>query len=166
MIYKYCGLKQMFYHIIIHFHIVLEIRQFKPMDMFPVIKLASETLTERYNPSIFNYFYETFPKGFIVAEYAHKIIGFIIGVKLNEKVAKILMISVSGLFQNKNIGSDLLKQFLKKISYEDVKFVELEVRIDNKKAIKFYEKNGFIIKNKIKEFYQNGKSAYTMRKEI
>jgi len=166
MIYKYCGLKQIFYLIIIYFHIVIEIRQFKPTDMFSVIKLASETLTEHYNPSVFNYFYETFPKGFIIAEYAHKIIGFIIGVKLNEKLAKILMISVSELHQNKNIGSDLLKQFLKKISDEGVKFVQLEVRVDNKKAIKFYDKHGFKIKNKIREFYHNGKSAYTMRKQI
>ncbi len=145
---------------------MLEIRQFKPTDMFSVIKLASVTLTEHYNPSIFNYFYETFPKGFIIAEYAHKIVGFIIGVKLNEKLAKLLMIGISESLQNKNIGSDLLKYFLKKISDEKIKFVELEVRIDNKKAIKFYEKHGFKIGNKISAFYQNGESAYTMRKEI
>jgi ribosomal-protein-alanine N-acetyltransferase len=145
---------------------VFEIRQFKPTDMFSVIKLASETLTEHYNPSIFNYFYETFPKGFIVAEYAYKIIGFLIGVKVNERLAKILMISISELYQNKNLGSELLKNFLKIISGENVKIVELEVRVDNKKALKFYEKHGFKIKNEIKDFYQNGESAYTMGKEI
>ena len=145
---------------------MLLVREFKPIDMFSVIKLASETLTEHYNPSIFNYFYETFPKGFIIAEFAHKIIGFIIGVKINDKLAKILMIGISGLYQNKNIGSELTKYFLKRLSEEKIKFVELEVRTDNQKAIKFYEKNGFKIGNTLKEFYQNGESAYTMRKEI
>ncbi|UCH71422.1 MAG: hypothetical protein JSW62_03215, partial [Thermoplasmatales archaeon] len=59
------------------------IRKFQPNDMFSTIKLASETLTEHYNPSLFNYFYEIFPNGFIVAEKNRKIIGFIIGVKTN-----------------------------------------------------------------------------------
>jgi len=145
---------------------VLVIRSFKPTDMFSVIKLASITLPERYNPSIFNYFFETFPKGFIVAEKNNKIIGFIVGVIINQDLAKILMLSVSELFRNQNIGSSLLKKFLEEISYENIKIIQLEVRFDNKKAIKFYEKNGFKITKKIPKFYQNGKDAFTMEKEI
>ena len=53
------------------------IREFHPTDMFSVIKLASDTLPERYNPSLFTYFYETFPKGFLIAETGLKIIGFL-----------------------------------------------------------------------------------------
>jgi len=145
---------------------VLEIRSFKPADMFSVIKLASLALPERYNPSIFNYFYETFSKGFIVAEKDHKIIGFIVGVKINQDIAKILMLSVSELFRNQNIGSSLFKKFLEEVSYDNIKNIQLEVRSDNKKAIKFYEKNGFKIIKKIPKFYQNGKDAFTMEKEI
>ena len=145
---------------------MLEIRQFKPTDMFSVIKLASATLTEQYTPSLFNYFYETFPEGFIVADFGHKIIGFIVGVKINEILTKILMLSISEQYQNKKIGSDLLKYLLKKISEEGVRFVELEVRIDNDKAINFYKKHGFKIINEIKDFYQNNENAYTMKKEL
>jgi len=145
---------------------MIDIRQFKPTDMFSVVKLASLTLTEQYNPSLFNYFYESFPEGFIVAEYGHKIIGFIIGVKINDILSKILMLSISEQFQNKKIGSDLLKNFIRKISEEGIKFVELEVRTDNIKAINFYKKHGFKIRNEIKDFYQNGESAYTMKREL
>jgi len=145
---------------------MIDIRQFKPTDMFSVVKLASLTLTEQYNPSLFNYFYESFPEGFIVAEYGHKIIGFIIGVKINDILSKILMLSISKQFQNKKIGSDLLKNFIRKISEEGIKFVELEVRTDNIKAINFYKKHGFKIRNEIKDFYQNGESAYTMKREL
>ena len=145
---------------------MLIIRQFQPTDMFSVIKLASETLTERYNPSLFNYFYETFPEGFIVAEKAHKIIGFLIGVKINPDYAKILMLAVLKVFRKQNIGSELLNQFLKIISNENIKRIELEVRIKNKTAINFYKKNHFKIKEKQKKFYQTGEDAYTMLKEI
>jgi len=145
---------------------MFKVRLFEPIDMFSAIKLASETLPERYNPSLFNYFYETFPQGFIVAEKAHKIIGFIIGVKTNPEYVKILMLSVLELYRRQNIGSALLIRFLKEISIENVKYIELEVRTDNKKAIKFYQKHGFEITKKITEFYQNGEDAYTMKRDI
>lgn len=145
---------------------MLEIRLFKPTDMFSVIKLASLTLSEKYNPTLFNYFYETFPRGFIVAEKDHKIIGFIIGVKINENLAKILMLSVSELFRKQKIGFSLLNRFLKEIANNGIKNIELEVRTDNRKAIKFYKNNGFIIKEKIPEFYQDGSNAYTMKKQL
>jgi ribosomal-protein-alanine N-acetyltransferase len=145
---------------------MLNIRLFKPTDMFSVIKLASDTLPERYNPSLFNYFYETFPQGFIVAERAQKIIGFIIGVKINPKNAKILMLSILEDLRRQNIGSMLLTRFIKEIFSEKVQKIELEVRIDNEKAIKFYQKHGFNISQKIIEFYQNGEDAYTMVKKL
>ena len=52
---------------------------------------------------------------------------------------------------------------LKTIQTENIKSIELEVRIDNKKAIDFYEKHGFKIIEKIEKFYQTGEDAYTMR---
>ena len=145
---------------------MLTIRQFQPTDMFSVIKLASETLTERYNPSIFNYFYETFPKGFIVAEKTHKIIGFLIGVKIDSENAKILMLAVLNRYRKQSIGTGLLDQFLKITSIEKIKRIKLEVRTKNKSAIKFYQKHGFKIEEKQKEFYQTGEDAYTMTKDL
>ena len=140
-----------------------KIRLFEPGDMFSVIKLASMTLTEQYNPSIFNYFYETFPEGFIVAEKNHKIVGFILGVITNRDIAKILMISVDDKFRRQKIGKELLSEFINIIKNKNLNIIELEVRIDNISAIKFYEKHNFKIVNKLTQFYQNGEDAYTMK---
>ena len=145
---------------------MIKVRLFKPTDMFSVIKLASDTLTERYSPSLFTYFYETFPQAFIVAEKTHKIIGFIVGVKIDSEKAKILMLSVSKLHRKQNIGSSLLNQFLEEISKENIKSISLEVRTDNEKAIKFYQKHDFKITEKLTEFYQNGEEAYTMKRDL
>lgn len=142
---------------------MIEIRTFEPKDTFSVIKLASQTLTERYNPSLFTYFYETNPEGFIVATLNHKIIGFIIGIKINNQKTKILMISVLPRYQKQKIGTKILEEFIKRTQKEKIKTIELEVRTDNNKAINFYEKYGFKKIIKIKQFYQNGKSAYTMQ---
>jgi ribosomal-protein-alanine N-acetyltransferase len=145
---------------------VLTLRKFHPTEMFSVIKLASETLTERYNPSLFNYFYETFPEGFIIAEKNHKIIGFLIGVRINNENAKILMLGVSKQYRNKKIGSELLKKFVGIISEINIKKIELEVRTNNRTAIKFYQNNGFKITEIQKRFYQSGENAYTMTRII
>jgi ribosomal-protein-alanine N-acetyltransferase len=134
--------------------------------MFSIVKLASETLTENYNPSIFNYFYETFPDGIWVAEKLNKIIGFIIGVKTGEEKGRILMLSVEEKNRRQNIGTTLLKNLLSELVKHNVKYIELEVRTDNKKAIQFYQKHGFRIVDTIKNFYQNGENAYLMTKII
>ena len=134
--------------------------------MFSVIKLASETLPERYNPSLFNYFYETFPQGFLVAEKLHKIEGFVVGVKTNPDTSRILMLAVAKQHRKHGVGKSLLAQFLKEAALQNIKQVELEVRIDNKQAINFYQKNGFDIIDVLTRFYQNGEDAYIMKRAI
>ena len=127
-----------------------------------MIKIASSTLTEQYNPNLFNNFYETYPKGFVVAEINHKIIGFIIGIKNDREVARILMLSVLPQYRRQKIGSILLNYFLKHMITQNIKQVELEVRTDNKIAINFYKNHGFFIKEIISNFYLNEDDAYTM----
>jgi len=134
--------------------------------MFAVIKLASDTLTEKYNPELFNNFYETFPEGFIVAEKHHKIIGFIVGIPLTSKITKILMISISENQRRQNIGSKLLNEFIQEVILQKIEKIELEVKTDNTSAINFYKNHGFRITEKISHFYQNGESAYNMKKTI
>ena len=142
------------------------IRTFEPKDIFAVIKLASDTLTEKYNPSLFNYFYETYPDLFIVAEIGKKIIGFINGIKIDKEKAKVLMIAVYEQHRKKNIASSLLKKFEHTIIKENIKEIELEVKTINEKAIKFYQKNGYVITEEIKNYYVNGEDAFIMEKRF
>jgi len=145
---------------------VYNIRTFEPKDIFAVIKLASDTLTEKYNPSLFNYFYETYPDLFIVAEIGKKIIGFINGIKIDKEKAKVLMIAVYEQHRKKNIASSLLKKFEHTIIKENIKEIELEVKTINEKAIKFYQKNGYVITEEIKNYYVNGEDAFIMEKRF
>lgn len=134
--------------------------------MFSVIKLASETLPEHYNPSLFNHFYETFPEGLIIVEKLHKIIGFIVGIKTSISTVRIVMLSISEKQRRQGIGSALLNHFLKEMALQNIKQIELEVRVDNEQAIKFYQKNGFTILELLPKFYQNGEDAYQMKRVI
>jgi ribosomal-protein-alanine N-acetyltransferase len=145
---------------------VLKIRRVQANDIFPVINLAYVTLPERYNPSIFNQFYESFPEGFLVALQNFTLTGFLIGVKTSTDIARILMLSVDINNRKQGIGSALLKQFLSEMKNQQIIQVDLEVRTTNQGALEFYIKQGFILRDKLHHFYQNGEDAYSMSKKL
>jgi len=145
---------------------VFEIRHVQPEDIFSVIKIAYESLPERYSPEVFNRFYESFPEGFLVAEKLHKVVGFIVGIKMSNGVARITMLSINKKYRKQGIGSALLTQFLKEMSLQNIRQVELEVRINNDAAIKFYKKHGFDIMETVSSFYQTGEDAYIMKRVL
>jgi len=145
---------------------VLNIRHVQADDIFPVIALACETLPERYNPAIFNQFYESFPEGFFVALHHHTLIGFLIGIKTTPNIARILMISINKKNRKQGIGSALLRQFLSEMKNLNVAQVELEVRTTNQGAVEFYKKQGFIQQEQLNQFYQNGEDAYRMSRTL
>ena len=145
---------------------MLTIRRIQPQDIFSVIKIAHESLPERYQPNIFNTFYESFPQGFLIALKHHKIVGFLIGVKIHDAIAKILMLSVNENHRKQGIGSALLINFLQEMLLQNIRLVNLEVRTNNKIAITFYKKHGFDIQETITGFYQNGEDAYIMRQVL
>jgi [ribosomal protein S18]-alanine N-acetyltransferase len=142
------------------------IRHVHPDDIFPVIALAFETLPERYNPSIFNQFYESCPEGFFIALDSNSIVGFLIGITTAPHIARILMLGVKESSRKKGIGSALLAQFIKEMKMQQVTRVELEVRTSNSNALQFYQKRGFLLQSTLQGFYQNGENAFSMRREL
>ena len=142
------------------------IRRVQPNDIFPVVALAFETLPERYNPSIFSQFYESFPEGFLVALNQEMIIGFLIGIKTTPNIGRILMLAVTDSYRKQGIGSSLLTDFINEMKQQKVTSVELAVRTSNKRALRFYQARGFLLQDLLKGFYQNGENAYSMRKEL
>jgi ribosomal-protein-alanine acetyltransferase len=145
---------------------VLKIRRIQPNDIFPVINLAFDTLPERYNPSIFNHFYESFPDGFLIALRNNSIIGFLIGIKTSPSLARILILAVKEKNRKQGIGTALLSQFLSEMKHQNVTRVELEVRTTNQGALEFYKRQGFRLQDILHHFYQNGEPAYSMGKDL
>jgi ribosomal-protein-alanine N-acetyltransferase len=89
-----------------------------------------------------------------------------VGVKTTSETARILMLAVTEKQRRQKIGTTLLNNFLKEALIQNIKHVELEVRINNKQAIKFYQKHGFEIAEIISKFYQNEDDAYILRRVI
>jgi ribosomal protein S18 acetylase RimI-like enzyme len=143
-----------------------EIRRVQPQDIFSVIKIAYDTLSERYSPVLFNRFYETSPEGFLVAELHHKIVGFIIGFQTTPDIARITILSVTHPYRKKGVGTALIQSFLNEMMKLHIKHVDLEVNTQNTDAITFYEKHGFVVTDTIRGFYQSGDDACIMRRSL
>lgn len=145
---------------------MIVIRRVKAEDILPVISLAYESLSERYDPVVFSTFFESFPQGFLVAVNKQQIIGFIVAIPIDISTLKIVLFSVKQKFRNQMVGSSLLTSLIEKMKNFDIRGIELEVKTSNTSAISFYEKHGFKKIKYVENFYQNNEGAFMMRKSL
>lgn len=138
------------------------IRRFKKDDFFPVMKLIYNLFPERYDPHLIINLFETFPEGFLVAEENNRVVGFILGVKPSKDAARILLLGVDKGERKKGVGSCLLNQFINAMIVKGSKRIELEVRVSNREAVRFYKKHGFHTVRTLPSFYRTGEDAYLM----
>ncbi len=145
---------------------VYELRPVEPADLFSIIRLAHELLPERYTPVVFTQLYESALVEFIVAVYFTKIVGFLVGSRIQKECAKLLMLAVVPSHQNNGVGSSLLECFFQRMKGYHIACVDLEVRSKNSQAVQFYQKHQFQITDRIAQFYQNGEEASIMRRNL
>ena len=80
--------------------------------------------------------------------------------------ATIAQITIDPAYQRQHLGSKLMEEILKDATAKKVRTITLEVRKNNEKAVKLYQKYGFkqiLIKEK---YYSNGDDALYMIKEL
>ncbi|MBC7081306.1 MAG: ribosomal protein S18-alanine N-acetyltransferase [Thermoplasmatales archaeon] len=142
----------------------MAIRKFEYRDLDAVLKIANESFPEKYSSDFLIYLWTSYPDGFLVAEKNNEVVGFIISVKVSKTDLRVLMLAVSKKYRRQSIGKSLLRELA--IRFPEVRRIFLEVRVDNEGAIKFYQKNGFAIKDIIEDFYTDGSPAYIMEKII
>ena len=116
-----------------------------------------------------------FPKGGWTIEQFHyelleneenqTIIGYI-DWWITYEQAQLANIAVCPTNRKQGVGQQLLNKALQEAIEEECENMTLEVRISNKRAIQFYEKNGFITVNTRKNYYKNGENAYLMIKPL
>jgi len=98
-----------------------------------------------------------------------EIVGYIIG-EINDaelSLAKIVSIAVKKEHQRKGVGKTLLKTLEKQLKSEyHIQRIQLQVHVDNRSAIYFYQNNNYEIIKKIQNYYARSENAYLMQKEL
>ncbi len=141
------------------------IRKFQPPDFPSVIDIEKQVFNE-HDPFFYMQFYETCSDGFIVAEVNGFVVGFVVGFLASEKTGRIFSLAVHPSYQNRRLGSALLKEIIGVFRRIGVNEIILEVRSGNLKARGFYERHGFCMTGVAEKYYNDGESACIMRMGI
>jgi len=152
------------------------VREFNPRDLDAVITINRQNLPENYPPFFFKLHYENFPKAFLVAESAGKVIGYIMCRVETGKLytrpgvgrqGHIISIAVVPEMRRKGVGTRLMLEAMKALrDYYSVDEYYLEVRVSNVPAINLYRKLGFEPIKVIKGYYLDGEDAYLMARGV
>ncbi|MEN3013721.1 MAG: ribosomal protein S18-alanine N-acetyltransferase [Endomicrobiia bacterium] len=102
---------------------------------------------------------------FYVARLEDIVIGYVV-CGLSDRLAHIYNISVKKEYQNKGVGSKLLKYLLDDLILSGIETVILEVRLSNIRAVSFYRKFGFNEFKIKKSFYPDKEDALIMVKNF
>ena len=141
------------------------IRKFQPSDFQGVIEIERKAFNE-HDPYLYMQFYEIYPDTFIVAEINGFVAGYIAGFTTPEGVGRIFSLAVNPAYQKRGIGSNLLKEIINQFRNMGVLEIILEVRSDNIKAKRFYEKHGFFQFGIAEKYYNDAQNACLMKYEL
>lgn len=131
-------------------------------------QLIQQDLSEPYSIYTYRYFLHTYPNLSILAMYNSQCIGCIIGSintdNDNNVRGYIGMLTVNKLYRKQNIGITLVKLCIQQmIEHYSVQYIMLEAESENHKAMKLYEKLGFIRDRILYKYYLNGSDAYRLK---
>jgi len=138
------------------------IRKFQPED-FPVVINIEQQVFNEHDPFYYMQFYETCSDGFIVAQIHGFVVGFVVGFLTPENTGRIFSLAVLPQYRSTGIGGALLKEIIFFFQAAKVREVTLEVRSENVKAKRFYERHGFSQIGVLKKYYNDGGNAFLMK---
>jgi len=141
---------------------LVSIRGARLYDLPAIMKIEEVSFKERYPRGIFLVFLESNPDTFLVAEYGGKVVGYVMAYLKPDLEGHIMSIAVHPDYRSRGIGSALLKEVIERLFKLGAKYIGLEVRVSNERAIRLYERFGFKKAGVLSGYYANGEDAYYM----
>ena len=142
------------------------IRPFVANDIPAVSSITREALRENYPTSLYLEIHRWWREGFLVAEMNGNPIGFLAAVMPGDGQARILMLAVAEGFRSRGIGTLLMNHFVQTCGTRGLRRIELEVRVSNAAAQRFYRRFGFETLNVLPKFYTDGEDGYKMVRHL
>lgn len=121
---------------------------------------------DRFNYKQFWYLINKGTGIFRVMRYAHLFRGYFYLGSVRGKCARIYSIAVDPSHQGMGMASWALLWIQSLCLDTGFESIRLEVRIDNQKAIKFYQKHGFRKYDRKHRYYTDGSDAILMKKDL
>lgn len=143
----------------------MRIRPIEANDIYQIIHIEHESFQNPYPPHVVNFLYEKYGDTFLVAEQSGTILGYIAGIT-SWREGHIISLAVLSSWRRKGIATQLVQELCTILQNHGKKRVKLEVRVSNTAAITLYERMGFEKQKIVKNYYENGEDAVTMKKRL
>jgi ribosomal-protein-alanine N-acetyltransferase len=99
----------------------------------------------------------------VVAQSGKRIAGFLVTAHAR-RVGYIVTIDVLAAYRRHSVGTKLLNEAEKRLAAAGIRTIQLETATDNASAIAFWQKHGYGTRGVIKNYYPNGRDAFSMSK--
>lgn len=144
----------------------VRIRPFTANDIPAIATIVRDSLRENYPTSLYLDIHRWWREGFLVADHEGHPIGFLAAVINADGQARILMFAVSPAFRRQGIGRQMMEAFVRTCAMRGLRRIELEVRVSNEEAIRFYKTDGFEMAGVLPKFYTDGEDGYKMVRHL
>jgi len=139
------------------------VRNMKSEDAVPVFALMNSNLDGSFSLDVIEYFLAFWPAGqFVAVDLFGNIVGAICGTLLENGRASIALFAVDQGIRGQGVGSRLFDSFKTKCLMQGRTEIQLELRVSNSVAYKFYTKRGFVITEKVFDLYGPEEHGYRM----
>jgi [ribosomal protein S18]-alanine N-acetyltransferase len=145
----------------------IQIRRVRITDVDAIAAIEAESFPDPWGGDIFSESVACFPTTFFVASSGNQVAGFVVGglEDTGEEVyGHICNIAVSKAFRKTGLGMRLVRRIEHQFALESASGVQLEVRVSNQQAQRFYQKLGYQDVFRIVQYYANGEDALVMMK--
>lgn len=137
------------------------IRDFKLSDLNEVVKIEFNSFDDPYPVDVLIQLYNV-GAGFLVAELAHHVVGYVI-FWIKDGFGHIIIIAVDEKYRSMQIGSLLLEKAIFIFKRNNIFDIKLEVRKSNVRARHFYQRNNFVQVSEEDNYYSDGETAIIMK---
>lgn len=132
----------------------------RPSDADGAYMVVCASLDEYYERSVIDFFMFQWPEGqFVAVDMFGNVAGYLAGSRLQNGRASVALFCVSPEFRGRGVGSSLLSRFMTSARFSGCREIQLEVRVENTDAIRFYRKRGFVPTDNLISFYNDGGAA-------
>jgi ribosomal-protein-alanine N-acetyltransferase len=144
-----------------------QIRRASGMDIPAIVAIENESFIDPWDPSVFLEALTYYPSTYFVAVCNGAVAGFIVGglEDTGENIyGHLCNIGVSPQYRRRGLGKLLVRRVEHQFALELATGVQLEVRVSNTVAQRFYQLMGYRPVFGIDQYYANGEDALVMMK--
>ncbi len=141
---------------------LVRIRELMPEDLQVILAIEYKCFKDPYPLGLLKRLHMMYPDGFLVADAGGIVVGYVIGVVRWANTGHVLAIGVDPVYQRQGVGAMLIRKIITVFEGKKATIARLEVRKSNIEAQSFYKKLGFLDREELPYYYEDGETAVAM----